>query len=635
MSIAITGLGIISAIGNGKEQTLHALRTGQGGVATMQHLHSKHRELPVGEVKLSNAQLAAMLSLPNADTISRTALLGAVALKQAINDAGGPQLLEAKRIAFVNGTTVGGMDITEQVFADATAQADSKLDFVLHHDCGSSSNDIIHLLGIDCTVTTVSTACSSALNAIARGADMLQSGQADIVLAGGTEALSLFHLNGFNTLLILDHDRCRPFDKSRAGINLGEGAAYLVMQRTEDLAQPPQQAPTSGANASPKEPAQKAPTSGANASLHAPLAYITGYGNACDAYHQTASSENGEGAYRAMTEALRQANLTPADIDYVNAHGTGTPNNDASESAALRRVFGTAMPPVSSTKAFTGHTTSASGSIEAAICILAMQQGFIPPSLGWTTQDDTCITPCQQAKEATISHALCNAFGFGGNDSALIISRQAPTTEPATPTSGAYASPQEPTAPTSGANASPQEPKPECVAEVIIDTPEQLKDYKDIIKPMEARRMGTLLKAATLTSVKALRMAGIDTPDAIVTATCYGMLETSEKFLTDLCHNGEDLLKPTLFMQSTHNTVGSSIAIRTHCHGYNITYSQGLRSMECAMEDARRLIASGRAKTVLVGLHDEATPTLRSLLQRLGQPVPPEIYSRALVLRAL
>ena len=619
MSIAITGLGIISAIGNGKDQTLQALRTGQGGVGTMQHLTSAHRELPVGEVKLSNAQLAALLGLPDALGISRTALLGAVALRQAIDDAGGTPLLHGKRVAFVNGTTVGGMDITELAFADIIKEADATPgdtttdttpDFMLHHDCGSSSDDIVSLLGIDSTVTTVSTACSSALNAIARGADMLKSGQADVVLAGGTEALSLFHLNGFNTLLILDHERCRPFDKSRAGINLGEGAAYLVMQRTEDTVRTPQ--------------ADTTPQAGSRT----PLAYIAGYGNACDAFHQTASSDDGEGAYLAMTEALRQAHLTPADIDYVNAHGTGTPNNDASESAALRRVFGSNMPRISSTKAFTGHTTSASGSIETAICILAMQQGFIPASLGFTTQDDTCITPCTTATEATIDHALCNAFGFGGNDSALIISRHAPTQNASggIPTSGTSASGE--------CTSSPSAFQVECAAEVTIDDPEQLKDYKDVIKPMEARRMGALLKAATLTSLKALRQAGIDSPDAIVTATHYGMIDTSEKFLTDLCQNGEDLLKPTLFMQSTHNTVGSSIAIRTRCHGYNITYSQGARSLDCAMEDARQLITTGRAKTVLVGLHDESTPILRRLLASLGQPVPPEIFSRAIVLRA-
>ena len=154
---------------------------------------------------------------------------------------------------------------------------------------------------------------------------------------------------------------------------------------------------------------------------------MSGFGNACDAFHQTASSENGEGAFLAMQKALKMAGLRPEDIDYVNAHGTGTPNNDASESAALRRVFGEQMPPVSSTKAFTGHTTSASGSIEAVFCLLALQEGFIPANLNWATPDPACITPYRGGEAPTghlpLKHILCNAFGFGGNDSSLLFSR--------------------------------------------------------------------------------------------------------------------------------------------------------------------------------------------------------------------
>ena len=602
--IAITGLGIISAIGNDAAETLDALRNGRSGVGKMTYLPSSHTELPVGEVKLSNAELKQLLGIADSEHTSRTALLGAVAAKQALVSAGlatasadGKLSLrpeaQGKRVAFVNGTTVGGMDITEAVFK-GIREGNAPAELIAHHDCGSSTDDVLAILGLDCEATTISTACSSALNAIARGADMLKAGEADIVIAGGTEALSVFHLNGFNTLLILDHEQCRPFDQSRAGINLGEGAAYLILQRDEDLQ----------------------PSSLNGTAEGTPLAYVGGYGNACDAFHQTASSEDGEGAYLAMTEALRSAGLQPSDIQYVNAHGTGTPNNDASESAALRRVFGDAMPPVSSTKAFTGHTTSASGSIEAVMCILAMQHGFIPPSLGWKEADPTCITPyaggSQNDNAASLTNVVCNAFGFGGNDSSLVLCKEKP------------------------ANAEPYSPldcEIEQVAEVIIDDPEQLKDSKDVIKPMEARRMGALLKAATLTSVKALRQAGIECPDAIITATRYGMLDTSEKFLLDLCENGEDLLKPTLFMQSTHNTVSSSIAIRTKCHGYNITYSQGDRSLECALSNARYLLRTGKAKTVLVGLHDESTEIFRTLMQQLGQPAPKEIYSRSIVLK--
>ena len=144
--------------------------------------------------------------------------------------------------------------------------------------------------------------------------------------------------------------------------------------------------------------------------------------------------------------------------------------------------------------------------------------------------------------------------------------------------------------------------------------------------------MGKLLKAATVTSLKALRQAGVERPDAIITATAFGMLETSEKFLLDMLENGEETLSPTLFMQSTHNTIGSSIAIRTKCHGYNVTYTQGKDSLQWALRDARRLIETGRAKTVLVGCHDEATPTLQDLFRRMGKPVPAMLYSRSIVL---
>lgn len=172
----------------------------------------------------------------------------------------------------------------------------------------------------------------------------------------------------------------------------------------------------------------------------------------------------------------------------------------------------------------------------------------------------------------------------------------------------------------------------EVLADERISDVEQLSDYREFISPGEARRMTRLMKAAIITSLKALRHAGIESPDAIITATAYGMLETSEKFLIDMLENGEETLSPTLFMQSTHNTLSSAIAIRTKCHGYNITYSQGRDSLDWALRDARRLIASGKAKTVLVGCHDEATPTFQSLFSRMGKPIPPALTSRSIVL---
>ena len=394
--VVITGLGILSAIGNDKDTILQSLTNGETGIGEMRYLNSIHHELPVGEVKLSNEEMKAMLGIAPSASVSRTTLMGMLAVGQAISHAR-LSTADGKRILLVSGTTVGGMDITEQHF-HTFAQSDEDIGCMRTHDCGSSTQQIADRFGIFADSTTISTACSSAANAIMLGARLIEAGQADMVVAGGCEALSRFHLNGFNSLMILDHEPCRPFDSTRAGLNLGEGAAYLVME----------------SEASARHRQMDI------------LAWLTGYGNACDAYHQTASSPQGEGAFLAMSEALRTARLSPEDIDYVNAHGTGTPDNDAAESAALQRIFGTQMPPVSSTKSFTGHATSASGSIEAVICLLAMKHHFIPKNLGWQHQMQHGITPSMGATGCRLHHVMCNSFGFGGNDSALIFSDNSP-----------------------------------------------------------------------------------------------------------------------------------------------------------------------------------------------------------------
>ncbi len=582
-NIVITGEGIISAIGNDKAAVLQSLLDGRSGIVEMKHLHSSHHELPVGEVQLSNDEMKAMLALPVEEQTSRTSLMGMLAVRQALAEAQLPETApKNRRVVLISGTTVGGMDITEQYY-DSFATSDEHLDCLKKHDCGSSTEEIAAMFGIS-ECTTISTACSSAANALILGANLLKTGQADLVIAGGSEALTRFHLNGFNSLMILDHEPCRPFDAQRAGLNLGEGAAFVVME-TE---------------ASARE---------RGADIHA---WLTGYGNACDAFHQTASSDNGEGAYRAMTEALEMAHLQPEDIDYVNAHGTGTPNNDLSESAALKRVFAEKMPLISSTKAFTGHTTSASGSIETVICLLAMQHHFVPANLRWEHQIPDGITPTTGVKDVTLKHVVCNAFGFGGNDSSLILS--------AVPVAGEESA------------VAISDDDIRVAAKVEITSEEALSEIRNYVKPLEARRMGKIMKSSLLSSLKAMEQAGIEKPDAIITATALGCLENSELLLNQLQEEGEVMLKPTYFMQSTHNTIGSGIAIFTKCHGYNVTYTHGKDSLEWALRDARMLLKSGKAKSVLVGLHDETTPLYRSLMQRIGIDNLLPIHSIAMVL---
>ena len=394
--ICITGSGVVSAIGLGKEETFASLRAGRSGIAPVRFLSVADRGFLVGEVPLDDGQMKMRLGIPDGEPVSRTSLLGMLALEEALQEAG-LRPADCRDIPLISGTTVGGMDQTERFYREYLLEEEHTHDaYIALHDCGASTEAIAARFGGFRYATTLSTACSSAANAVILGARLIEAGLASIVAVGGSECLSNFHLNGFNSLMIVDRMPCRPFDRTRAGLNLGEGAAFLVLESEES-------ARRRGVR---------------------PVAVLSGYGNACDAFHQTASSENGEGPFRAMRQALAMAGLAPEAVSYVNAHGTGTPNNDASESAALRRIFGTDCPPVSSTKAFTGHTTSASGSIEAVFCLLAMQRGFIPANLNWHEPDEACIRPVTDVRDGVcLDHVLCNAFGFGGNDSSLLFSR--------------------------------------------------------------------------------------------------------------------------------------------------------------------------------------------------------------------
>lgn len=395
--VFVTGAGIVSAAGSGVEETLETLKSGRTGVRKITHISTALSDLPVGEVELTNAEMSQMLKLDYPHNELRTVLMGVMAAREAVQSAN-LSTEQLKKSAFISGTTVGGMDMTECHFnAVWERKGESGEEKELkYNDCGFSSSLIADAVGRFRMVTTPSTACSSAANAIILGANLIKAGVVDIVVAGGSEALSKFHINGFNSLMILDSDVCRPFDRDRSGINLGEGAAYIVLESEES--------------------AKKR-----NARI---LAELSGYGNSCDAFHQTASSQNGEGPFLSMSKALEMSGLSPEKIDYINAHGTGTPNNDETELEAMKRIWGDRIPPFSSTKPLTGHTTSAAGAIEAVISLLVLRNGFLPANRGWKNPISGNISPVTDMTDNTeINNVVSNSFGFGGNDSTLIFTR--------------------------------------------------------------------------------------------------------------------------------------------------------------------------------------------------------------------
>ena len=394
-AVFVVGAGVVSAIGNNIAENLHALETGTAGMGKMTLLNSIHQDtLPVAEVKLSNKELAAITGLPS--TTTRTALLSAVAAKEAIADAA----IDIKnfRTGFISANSVGGMDKTENFYAEfVTNKNAGHLRNVVNHECGRPTEIVADVLGIKHFVTTISTACSSSANAIFLGARMIKHNMLDVVIAGGVDALTKFTLNGFNSLMILDNEFCKPFDENRKGLNLGEGAGYIVMV-SEKVAKT------------------------LSSKIYCAL---SGWCNANDAYHQTASSPGGTGSLLAMKGAIQKANINAADVDYINLHGTGTQNNDIAEGTAINTLFAPHFPKMSSTKSFTGHTLGASGGIEAVFSALSVKHGLIYPNLRFHTQmKELPFTPQTTfLKDQQVRNVISNSFGFGGNCSSLVFSK--------------------------------------------------------------------------------------------------------------------------------------------------------------------------------------------------------------------
>jgi len=391
MKIVVGGVGVVSALGAGVDANIGGIREGRSGITLSPAILRTGNKIPVGEFALTNDEIHRRLNIPTECHLSRTALLGILAVREAMKDAQIPQGL---RVGLVSATSVGGMDLTEDFFrAFMTDESRGRLRDVRMHDCGAGTEAIARYCGIDGYRTTISTACSSAANAIMTGAKLIRHGIADCVVAGGTDALSAFTLNGFKSLMILDEKPCRPFDESRAGLNLGEGAGYVVLMREEDAAHP--------------------------------YCTLAGFANRNDAYHQTASSADGNGAYLAMSDALARAGMKPSQVDYVNMHGTGTRNNDSSEGRAMQRLFGKDMPPFSSTKGFTGHTLAAAGGIEAVFSSLAVRYGMLFPNIRFNRPiaESGLVPVCVFAEGKDINCVLSNSFGFGGNCSSLVFAK--------------------------------------------------------------------------------------------------------------------------------------------------------------------------------------------------------------------
>ena len=395
--IVITGIGSISAIGNNVDEMFSSLKEGRHGIKPISILQTNlSGNYLAGEVKLSNDELSSISKLDGIQ--SRTTLLASVAIAELIKSSG-LSVNEINKTGLISSTTVGGMDVTEANYYNF--KNEEKLELSTVHPSGEHTSTIAKFFGLNSYISTISTACSSASNAMIIGSRLIKSKQVDRVIVGGADALSKFTLNGFKSLMILDSNHCKPFDRNRKGLNLGEGAGFILIESEESAIK-------------------------RGAKIYAKL---SGYSNVNEAYHQTASSPNGDGAYSAMKKAIAIAGLKEIDIQYINAHGTGTDNNDNSESLAINRVFADDKESsdmiFSSTKAFTGHTLASAGGIEAIISIMCINNSFIPANLNFEEKIDGAeLTPTVDSfSNISIKNVLSNSFGFGGNNTSMLFSK--------------------------------------------------------------------------------------------------------------------------------------------------------------------------------------------------------------------
>jgi len=391
--IVVTGIGIISPIGNSVAENRAALQAGKSGLTSLELFATRYATLlKFGEIKITNEDFKQQLGVTTKG-VTRTTLLALYAFVQAIEDRGFTnEELQSSDTALINGNTIGGMSESENLYLDANKNEVGS-EYISSYNLGTVNMYIQQRYKIGGVVNTFNTACSSSANAIAYGARLIKNGFAKRAIVGGTDSLAKFTINGFNSLGILSSSLCKPFDAERSGLNLGEGAAFLVLEKEED------------------------------AKGKKIYAEVSGWANTNDAFHPSSLSDNGDGPYLAMKEALEIAKLKPEKIGFVNAHGTATENNDEKESVAMKRLF-EKVPAFASTKSNTGHTLGAAGAIEAVFCILNLMHQEVYANLRFEkTIETTGLTPVTEYTKMNLEHVMSNSFGFGGNCSSLIFSK--------------------------------------------------------------------------------------------------------------------------------------------------------------------------------------------------------------------
>ncbi len=564
--VYIAGLGIVSPLGIGVETTFAALEANRTAVAPLRVFPVQQQpSLPVGQVE----DLRGNSHLPRAHR------LGLLAAKQAMEGN------DCSLDAVIVGSTTGGISQTEELLAEKNEDAG----LYQYHGLSTVAETIGEELHCTGELLSVSTACSSGTVAISMACKMLESGEAQWVLAGGVDSLCLLTYYGFHSLQLVDKKGSRPFDINREGMSVAEGAAFLLLtnQKPDDC-----------------------------------HGVILGSGLSCDAYHGAAPHPDGIGARAAMQKAMDDAALSADAIDYINLHGTGTPENDLAESKAVRNLFST-LPPLSSIKGLSGHGLAASGAIEAVVSAICLKHNLLPANCGCEKADPECgLQPLASPTEQSVTTILTNSFGFGGNNACLVISETEKTADP-------YEAESVPLSIVGKSCITGAGHTMDSMGRFFtLESMAGRLDLKIIAEQLPARsirRMKRFSQMALALAAAAKTDSGIEqSPHAVFMGSGWGALSETWDFLDKLQTTQEQFPSPIDFVGSVHNSAAGQIAISHGATGPNITSSGGDYSFEQALRATEMFLETKtRFNTAFLLAADESHPKFTKLLDASAQ----------------
>jgi 3-oxoacyl-[acyl-carrier-protein] synthase II len=522
---------------------------------------------------------------------SRTDAMAVLAVREALSEAkvdprGAP-------VDLIVGGTTAGMFETEDLLAWLSREpsAITPLKRMLSHPLSATADHVDAVAGPFQKVRSVCSACSSGANAILLGAAWLRAGLSKCVVAGGADGLCRLTYTGFGALSALDPGLCRPFDHKRVGLNLGEGAGFLVL-----------------------EPEESARARGAR-----PLAELSGWAVGAEAHHITNPEKEGRTAARVMSAALRRAGLSPADLDYVNAHGTATPLNDSMESAALKECLGAEVDrvAVSSSKGQIGHTLGAAGAIEAAITVLSIARGVMPPTVGLEEVDPACrLTHLTQAREAPIRAAMSNSFGFGGTDSVLVFTEPGRFARPddmkrrAVVVTGAGMVGALGVQASSGAGAYLEEGPPPAAGPINF----QASEHLDVARARRLDRAGKLVTVAISTAMREAGLTDLDrdtaTRTGAIVGASFGSVDASTAYMCRIYDKGAKFASPADFPNLVPSSPVGHASIYLGFRGPVFAMADLGATAESSMVSAVELISMDEGDAIAAGSVEEASPMI-------------------------